>query len=160
MKGLRPDAIVVPRISLFLGIFIVLVLAWSQEASADPPALVRVSVIHAKKGPPFLHDGVKPLWDTLRKTFGGRFAYFDLLSSTERHVEKQGRVEVRMPDQGMFAVVYRGVSEDGRFVKVTIEHDDLKSRVRIHDGGLFFQAGKRWQGGVLIVGVRVTLIPR
>ncbi len=130
------------------------------EALADPVVLVRVTVIHAKKSPPFLHDRVKPLWDTLRKTFGDRFAYYDLVSSTEREVARQGRVVVPMPDGGTFAVEYRGVTADGRFLKLTVVHDDLTSRVRIHDQGLFFQAGKRWQGGVLIVGVQASSVSR
>ncbi len=127
-------------------------------ASADPLARVRVVVIHAKKSPPFLHDRIKPLWDTLRKTFGDRFAYYDLVSSTEREVAKQGRIEVPMPEGGTFTVQYRGVTKDGRFLKMTVIHGDLTSRVRIHDQGLFFQAGKRWQGGVLIVGVRASTV--
>lgn len=130
------------------------------EVLADPVVLVRVTVIHAKKSPPFLHDRVKPLWDTLRKTFGDRFAYYDLVSSAEREVARQGRVVVPMPDGGTFAVEYRGVTPDGRFLKLTVVHGDLTSRVRIHDQGLFFQAGKRWQGGVLIVGVQASSVSR
>lgn len=136
-----------------------LVLGLPREAGADPLARVFVTVIHAKKAPPFLHEGVKPLWDTLRRTFGDRFACYDLVATSEREVAKGGRVEIPMPDGGTFAVLYRGVTEDGRFLKLTVEHGDLKSRVRIHDGGLFFQAGTRWQGGVLIVGVRASTIP-
>ncbi len=131
-----------------------------RRASADPLVRVRVIVIHAKKSPPFLHEQVKPLWETLRKTFGDRFASYDLVSSTEREVARGGRVEVPMPDGGTFAVVYRGVAQDDRFLKLSIEHGTLKSRVRIRDGGLFFQAGKRWQGGVLIVGVRASTVSR
>lgn len=132
--------------------------AGPRQALADPLVRVRVTVVHAKKSPPFLHDRIKPLWDTLRKTFGDRFAYYDLVSSAEREVAKQGRIEVPMPDGGTFAVVYRGVTEDGRFLKMTIVHGDLTSRVRIHDQGLLFQAGKRWQGGVLIVGVQASTV--
>lgn len=144
---------------VFLGVAGVLS-AGPRQASADPLVHIRVTVIHAKKSPPFLHDRIKPLWDTLRRTFGDRFASYDLVSFAEREVAKQGRVEVRMPDGGTFAVVYRGVTKDGRFLKMTIVHGDLTSRVRIHDGGLLFQAGKRWQGGVLIVGVSVSTVSR
>ncbi len=132
------------------------ILALAITAQADPIARIGVTVIHAKKSPPFLHDKVQPLWDTLRKTFGDRFAHYDLMSVVEREVAKGGRVEVPMPDGGLFMVEYRGLSKDSRFLKLSIVHDDLKSRVRLHDGGLLFQAGKRWKGGVLIIGVRAS----
>lgn len=129
------------------------------EVSADPIVRISVRVIHAKKAPPFLHDQVKPLWDMLRKSFGDRFAYYDLLVMKERELAKGARMTVPMPDGKTFEVLYRGISEDGRFLKLTIEHGDLKSRIRIHDGGLVFQAGTRFQGGVLIVGVRASAVP-
>ena len=152
-----------PKESFGVGFAIGLLLAGglatgSPDVRADPRVRLTITVIHAKKTPPFLHERLKPMWETLRRTFGDRFAHYNLLSTTEKEVTKGDRVEAPTPEGGQFAVTYRGVSEDGRFVKLDIQQGALSSRVRLHNGGLVFQAGKRHEGGVLVVGVQAAVV--
>jgi len=133
-------------------------LAVPLVAEADPRATVAVTVIHAKKGQPYLHDGLKPLWDTLKKTFGDKFTHYNLLSKKQRQVAKYGKVRLKIPDGERFAVIYKGVTPKKGLLRVALEYGDFRTKVRIHDGGLFFQAGKKYRGGVLLVAITATLI--
>jgi hypothetical protein len=133
--------------------------AWGlpQNAAADPRATISVKVIHAKLGPPYLHEELKPLWDTLKKTFGERFAFFDLLDKREGTVDVEGAVRLTMPDGDTFAAIYGGVTPDKGLVRVSVEYGEFRTKVRIHSGGMFFQAGKQFRAGTIVVAIKATI---
>ncbi len=126
-------------------------------ARADPKARVTVTVIQAKKDPPHLHPALQPLWDTLKKSFGDKFANFERVGETSRVVDSGAPVETTLPNGERFAAIYNGVTPDKGLLRVNVEMGEFRTKVRIHDGGVFFQAGKRFQDGTLIVAVRAAL---
>jgi len=129
-----------------------------SPARADPKAAVTITVIHAKKGPPFLHQDLKPMWKTLKGTFGDKFGYYDKVQRETREVAKLGKTGLKMPDDERFSVIYKGVTPQKGLLRIAIEYGDFRTKVRIHDGGLFFQAGKKYDGGILVVAVHVRLL--
>lgn len=135
-----------------------LTLILSAPAQADPKASLTVVVIHAKKGPPFLHPDLKPLQDTLKKTFGDKYGYYDKLKDTTRQVARLGKTSLDMPDGERFAAIYKGITPNKGLLRIALEYGDFRTKVRIHDGGLFFQAGKKHDGGVLVVAIKATLL--
>jgi len=136
----------------------VAVAALPATSAAEPRAKVSVTVIHAKKGPPHLHDALKPMWDTLRQSFGDKFSYFDVVDTASRSVEAGNPVEVRLPNGQRFAAIYNGVTPEKGLLRINVEMDDFRTKVRIHDGGVFFQAGRKHEGGILVVAVRAALL--
>lgn len=148
MKATWP--LVAPKVIFFLFV--------AKAAAAEPVARVEVTVLHAKKSPPFLHEKAKPYWDTLRRTFGDRFAFYDYLSSHVGELKKEERLDVAMPEGGTFTVVYQGASKDGKSALLLFQTEGLKTNVRLHDGGIVFQAGKRYKGGILIIGIKASFI--
>jgi hypothetical protein len=133
------------------------IVAASGTARADPRATIEVTVIEARKGPPFLHDALKPMWDMLKRSFGEKFAYYGLVQATTGSVDPGGKVDVTMPGDERFSAGYEGVTPEKGLLRVSIECGDLRTKVRIHDGGTFFQAGRRLGEGTLIVAVKATL---
>jgi len=151
----RPHAV---RAAAGLAVLIVAAAALPAAADAPPPrAMLTVTVIEARKGPPFLHDALKPMWEMLRKSFGEKFGYYDLLSASDRTVDVDGRVEIALPDGDRFAATYGGITPEKGLLRVSLEYGDFRTKVRIHDGGSFFQAGKRFREGTLVIGVKAAL---
>ncbi len=136
---------------------VVVVLGAPATASADPKAVVSVTVIHAKKGPPHLNAALKPMWDTLRQTFGEKFAYYEILNQASQKVDSGAPVDVKLPNGQRFAAIYNGITPDKGLLRVNVEMGEFRTKVRIHDGGVFFQAGQKHDGGTLIVAVRAML---
>ena len=126
-------------------------------AFADPKATVSVTVIHARKGPPHLNVVLQPMWDTLRQTFGEKFAYYEVLGQASRKVDSGEPVELQLPTGVRFAAIYNGVTPEKGLLRVNVEMGEFRTKVRIHDGGVFFQAGQKHDGGTLIVAVRAVL---
>lgn len=133
-------------------------LAWAPEAPADPKAKVTVTVIQARKGAPFLHSSLRPLWETLTKTFGDKFTAYDLVSENVKDLAVNDFVTAPLPGQGEFKAIYGGVTPDKGLLRVSIELGELRSKVRIHDGGVFFQAGRTQAGATTVVAVRAVLL--
>jgi hypothetical protein len=152
------------RRSLGLGIAlgVAVALAWSAAgeaaARADPPARIAITVVEARKGPPFLHPTLKPLWEVLKKTFGDKFTSYDLVQAAEKVLASGGREEVPLPTGETFVAVYDGVGTERGLVKVAIEMGPFRTSVRIHDGGTFFQAGRTWKDGTLVIAVKASLV--
>ncbi|MBL6974985.1 MAG: hypothetical protein ISR64_04570 [Deltaproteobacteria bacterium] len=135
-----------------------LLLFLAAPVQADPKASLNIVVIHAKKGPPFLHPDLKPLWATLKKTFGDKFGYYNKLQDTVRQVAKLGKTSIKMPDGERFAAIYKGITPNKGLLRIALEYGDFRTKVRIHDGGLFFQAGRKHDGGVLVVAIQARLL--
>ncbi len=139
------------------GALIIAGLTAPVSAAADPKATVSVTVILAKKGPPHLHPALQPMWDTLRQTFGEKFASYDVHDQTSRKVDPGTPVDVMLPNGVKFSATYSGVTPDKGLLRVNVDMGDFQTKVRIHDGGVFFQAGQKHDGGTLVVAVRATL---
>ena len=64
---------------------------------------------------------------------------------------------MKLPDGKTATFVFNGL--DGGFIKVQFELDGFKTQLRVRDGGLFFQAGRVYKGGILVLAVEAHAIP-
>jgi hypothetical protein len=90
----------------------------------------------------------------LQDSFGARYSSFRLLDSRVVTVASGNTGEVPLPDDSVLKLKYRG--KEGGFIKLTMEIRDLKTTIRIKDGGLFFQAGHKYKNGMLILAILAT----
>lgn len=131
-------------------------LAVPAVASAEVRAEVRV--IHATGGAgakPQIDPALKPIAGYLTKSFGARYAVFSQLDLKSLTIDLKQRGTVELPNETTLALTFKGVT-DG-FVRLFMELPHLKTTVKIRDGGLFFQAGQSYKGGMLILAIRIHL---
>jgi len=112
----------------------------------------RVRVLLATKQGNRIDPQIGPNLKTyLKKSFGVRYTSFRLLDNRVLRVKLGKTGEVSLPDQSVLKLKYRELQGD--FVKLTMEMRDLRTTIRIRDGGLFFQAGHRYRNGMLILAI-------
>ncbi|HOU55214.1 MAG TPA: hypothetical protein PLQ97_14925 [Myxococcota bacterium] len=133
--------------------------AMPRKAAAEPRAEVTLTVILARREPPKLHPGLQKMWDTLRRSFGDKFSFFDLAGETSRRLAEGERVETTLPNGDRFAAIFQGVTEDKGLLRIHLEMGEFRTKVRVHDGGVFFQAGRRHGDATVLIGVRAALVP-
>ncbi len=131
------------------------------NASADEPAArFEITVIQAKAGPPYLNPELKPLWPTLKKTFGDKYAHYQKVTARDGVVADGQTLSVPLPDGTVFQATYSGLSDKKGLLRVHLAFGEFRTKVRIHDGGVFFQAGRKFEGGTLIIAVSASLMDR
>ena len=114
-------------------------------------ATLEVTVVHATKGAPSIDPKLKDLASYL-KTSLGDYNAFAQKGSHRATVKVGAATSVSLPDTTNLTLSYRGVAKG--FVKVYLELDGLKTTVDVRDGGLFFQAGRRHKGGILVLAIK------
>lgn len=157
---MRNRLVPVPNVPMTLAAvaLVVAVLGAACEAGAEPAARMEITVIQAKSGPPYLHPELKPLWTTLRKTFGDKYAHYQKIASREGVAENGQTVSVPLPDGTVFQATYSGLTETRGLLRVHLAFGEFRTKVRIHNGGVFFQAGRKFDGGTLIIAVNASLV--
>jgi hypothetical protein len=122
---------------------------------AEPEAHCTVRVILAKGGSGGVDPAIRnPLRRYLTKSFGTRYDRFDLLDTATLDVTRGKRGEVSLPDGTWLRLTYLG--NQGEFIKLSMEMPGVKTLIRIRDGGLFFQAGHKHKGGMMILAISAT----
>ena len=122
------------------------------EVSNDGGERARISVriIHATRG----DAGVDPaleragLGGTLKKTFKD-YKTFRLLD-THAAVAEVGKTQtVKLPNGADLSYQFLGTV--GGFLEIHLDVGGMKSTVKVKDGGLFFQAGRGYKDGMIIL---------
>ena len=120
------------------------VLARETEGTVDPA----LSDIPALRRPPF-----------------NAFNSMEVLSRSQSHLSAETPIEVRLPNGRQLRVELDGPTGDGRYrVRVSINtpgQSDYLPLLQIvaSPGDPFFVAGQNWQGGTLVIGVRIGQRP-
>jgi hypothetical protein len=130
----------------------------TAPGTASAAVRAEVRVIHASGGADtgsYVDPALKPIAEYLAKSFGARYTSFRQLDLQTLTLELQQRGTVDLPGERQLALTFKGVKDD--FVRLFMELPHLKTTVRVRDGGLFFQAGQSYQGGMLILAIRVHL---
>ena len=138
---------------VFLFTFFALSVAKAQTSEAE----LKITVIHAKSGEPYLSPELRPLWRTIRKTFGDQFSSYRQITSKAGVVQEGKQVTVDLPDGTTFEAMYNGVTKKAGLLRVHLAFGEFRTKVRIHSGGTFFQAGRKYDKGTLIIAVSATL---
>jgi hypothetical protein len=109
-------------------------------------------VILAKKSPKEVDPRIQdPLKGYLKRSFGTRYGSFRLLDERPLELLQGLPAEMPLPGGESLRLTYRG--NQGEFLKLSMEMTGLKTSIRIRDGGLFFQAGHKHQGGMLVLAI-------
>lgn len=146
--------------ALLLSVLALVAVVCLAAAPGAVSAAVRaeVRVIHATGGADagaYVDPALKPIAAYLTKSFGARYTSFRQLAIETLTLELQQRGTVALPGDRTLALTFKGVKDE--FVRLFMELPHLKTTVKVRDGGLFFQAGQSYQGGMLILAIRVHL---
>ncbi len=126
------------------------------EAAAEvqpPPASEKrvqadVRVILAKKGPAHLDPRLDDAKVYLTSGLGTRFTSFDLLVSQALELSPKQLGTVQVPGGDPVELTFLGVQEG--YLRFKAHFQDLTVRVKLYEGGMFIQAGRKHQDGVLV----------
>jgi len=119
-------------------------------------AKFRVRVLLASSQGEVMDDAIGPhLREWLKKSFGTRYTSFKQLDNRLMKVALNETAEMPLPDQTVLKIRFRDVQ--GEFIKLTMEVKDLRTTIRIKNGGLFFQAGHRYKNGILVLAISANL---
>jgi hypothetical protein len=125
----------------------------ASPAPAEAPLLgatqatVDVIVIHATR------DGevdprLERMGRTLTRAFRGYSGFEPIV--TESVSAPQGQAQrMALPNQTQLAFTYLGV-QDG-FLRIQLEVGGMSSTVKVQDGGTFFQAGRGYRDGMIVL---------
>ncbi len=141
-----------------------ILLSLSLTAGPDPGASGKsgkirceIQIIHATRGKPFVDPTLKPLKRYLENSFGSRYQSFKQLSKRSMPLSKGQRSTEALPNKTQLSLTFLGSGDSNR-LRLMMEVGGLKTRVKVHNGGLFFQAGRRHKGGMLIVAIRAHAV--
>lgn len=141
---------------LLVSLLALLFTSASALATEKEEVKFRVRVLLASAQGSLIDSNIGPnLRKWLNKSFGGRFTSFRQLENRLLKVKLEETSEVPLPDQTTLKLRFRGVQ--GEFVKLTMEIKDLRTTIRIKNGGLFFQAGHRYKNGILVLAISANL---
>lgn len=140
---------------LLLAAAVALTLSAGPEPGGDSkPGKVRcdIQIIHATRGRKFVDPTLKSIKRYLENSFGTRYQAFHKLGRASMPLSKGSRKTKKLPNDTNLSLTYLG-ADDGR-IRLLMDVGGLKTTVKVHDGGLFFQAGRRYKAGMLIVAIR------
>ena len=126
------------------------VFAKSSPEAASVQATLKVTVVLATKQGEQVDPKLKSIASYLKKSFKG-FTSFAQKGAHGAKLAVGQKTSTKLPDGKTLTLAYRGVAKG--FVKVYLELDGLKTTVDVRDGGLFFQAGRPYQGGILVLAI-------
>jgi hypothetical protein len=116
-----------------------------------------VRVIHAtpgERGAPVMDPALQPIASYLSRSFGARYASFRELDQRALRLARGERTGFTLPDGRDLGLTYRGDERD--FILLFMELPHLKTTVKVRNGGLFFQAGQPFEGGILILAIHAS----
>lgn len=121
-------------------------------AAEAPPITVSVTVIHAKETSGAIDPKLAALANYLAKSFPKHHEFRRLDSASARLV-LGGETRLLLPNQAELGCRYE--ARDGQFIALHLEVGGLKTTVHVKDGGTFFQAGRAYEGGMIVLAFEV-----
>ncbi len=119
-----------------------------QPSAPDKRVKAEVRVILAKKGPAHVDPRLDDAKDYLTRGLGSRFASFDLLASQVLDLGPKQMGTVAVPGGDVVDLTFLGVQEG--YLRFKARFQDLTVRVKLYEGGVFIQAGRKLGDGVLV----------
>jgi len=140
-----------------LGMFLALVtMAAPALAAPTGPAIeVEVTVIHATEGGAGVAPELESLGKYLTKSFKP-YTSFKRLDHQVSRLQAGGEGRLALPNQS--ELVYRHDGKVDGFFALHLEVGGLKSTVNVKDGGTFFQAGRAFDGGMIVLAIKVRSV--
>jgi hypothetical protein len=114
-----------------------------------------IHVIHAQKGKPHMDPKLKSMAHYLNNAFA-RYQSFKLINKDAFQLELQKNNSVKLPNGSELKLTFLGVEKN--MLRLTMELSGLKTTVKKRDGALFFQAGRKYKNGMLVVAIRARKV--
>lgn len=132
------------------------------SATGEPTAVtmagaradIDVVVIHATKAGA-VDPALAGLANTLKRAFKG-YVGFQKLDEQRAALDEGASHTLTLANGSELAYRFVGTDADG-FLQVHIEVGGLRSTVRVKDGGTFFQAGRGYKDGMIVLAFRAKL---
>jgi len=118
------------------------------QQAPDKRVKVEVRVIVARKGPARVDPRLDDAKDYLTRGLGSRFTGFDLLVSQVLELGPKQLGTVEVPGGESIDLTFLGVQEG--YLRFKARFQDLTVRVKLYEGGVFIQAGRKLGDGVLV----------
>jgi hypothetical protein len=147
-----------PRVSLVIALAAAVMCTLPASATAptgpgtakELAATLTVTVIHAQNDRPGVDATLGALAKYLKQSFSD-YKGFNLLGAHTATLAVNGTKSSKLPDGKTMTLKFLGTAKG--FVKLHLELDGLKTTVDVRDGGLFFQAGRVYKGGILVLAI-------
>jgi|GEM_PF-3154006 len=125
------------------------------QAAKDGAVDVVVTVVLAKKGegPVTASKEIAHLIPQFTRSFGD-YRHFEFHSRHPLHVTAQQSPAVQLPNGTELTLRHDG-KRDG-YYQLALAVGGLKTTVQVHPGATFFQAGRAFDGGVLVLAFEVA----
>ncbi len=130
-----------------------------RPASGSPtsgevaPIEVDLTVVHAKQAEGGVSPDLQALGKQLTKAFP-TYKSFARLSGKIDRLSSGASAEVTLPNKT--TLVYRHLGWKDDFATLELEVGGMKSTVNVKDGRLFFQAGRAYDGGMIVLAFKVS----
>lgn len=133
--------------------FLGALLLFSSSAMAEETVTVEIRTIYASSNGDECERSLRRLCGRLERGFAG-FSAFRQLDRSTLQIARDQSGSLRLPTNSTVTVSYHGREEDFIKLGLTIE-DRLNTTLRATPGSTFFQAGLRYQEGILILAITV-----
>ncbi len=145
-------------VSIWIGALLAVGLTNSPVENAKADAIqCDVQIIHAKKETGDADPALEPISRYLTRAFGSRYRSFKQIDRSSMSLPLNSAETKSLPNNTVLRLMYLGSEEN--LLRLEMSVGDLKTNVKVHNGGLFFQAGRSYRNGMLIVAIRVTKQP-
>lgn len=115
-----------------------------------------IHVIHAEKGANHIDTQLKSMSRYLTRAFGNRFQSFKQVKKGQYELNLKKSNSTKLPNGTQLKLTNLG-TEKG-MLRLAMEISGLKTTIKVRDGGLFFQAGRKYKKGMIIVAIRARKV--
>jgi len=112
-----------------------------------------VQIIHATKDGNSIDPALQPIARYLTRSFGSRYRSFRQIKLAKLQLGLHKEGTEKLPNNTDLKLKYTGTEKS--LLRLEMSVGGLKTNVKVHNGGLFFQAGRVYRGGMLILAIRV-----
>ncbi len=122
-------------------------------AVAEETITVEVRTIHATPEGDEIDEELKDMENRLRQGITN-YSSFRQLNRERHQVEKGGAAEFELPTEDLLTIRFNGVEDD--FVRLGLTLGSrLDTTLRASSGSTFFQAGLRYDDGLMVLAITV-----
>lgn len=148
MRAVAPWVVVLWIVALLAGP------AWAQDAPvAQDSAALTVTVVHASKAGETMDPKLARIAKYLTKSLKP-YTAFKQLDEQGKTVKRGATASFLLPNGSKLELQLMAPDPKRQgFVKLHLTLDSLKTTVNVKDGGLFFQAGRVHEGGILVLAI-------
>ena len=128
-------------------------------ANAAEGVTLKVAVVHATKDGNQTDPALANIQGKLKKVFGAYTAFKQLDKAELRLTAKKGG-QVSLPNGKTAAFAYAGKKGSQHQLKLTIPESNVNVDLRAPAGKMFYQAGMKHDGGILILALYLKDLKR